>query len=66
MARMASVFDRDSSLGTVVGITVVIVAIAGRVFFGWTWSNPGSFIPILIGVGAAVAAGWVLLRKLRE
>lgn len=61
---MASVFDRDSSLGTVVGIAVVIVAIVGSVFFGWSWDNPTSFIPILIGAGAAVVAVWVLFRKL--
>lgn len=62
---MASVFGRDSPLGTVVGIVVVVVAIIGSVFFGWSWNNPDSFVVILIGAGAAVAAGWVTLQKLR-
>lgn len=64
---MSSVFQRDtSSLGTVIGVVVVIVAISGRLLFDWTWSNPGSFIPILIGVVAAVAAGWISFQKLRS
>lgn len=64
---MASILQRDtSSLGTVVGIAVVLVAIVGRVAFGWTWSDPESFVPVLIGVVAAAVALWFFIGQMRS
>jgi hypothetical protein len=63
---MESILGRDtSSLGTVVGATVFVVAVIGGVFLDWFWNDPELAIPVLIGAGAAVAAVWFTLQSLR-
>jgi|AntDeeMetagen134_2_1112570.scaffolds.fasta_scaffold00677_3 hypothetical protein len=63
---MASIFERDtSSIGTVVGIVVVVIAILGSTVLGWDWNQPGQFVPTIIGVLAAVAAAWFLIQNYR-
>ena len=64
---MASVFERDTStIGTVVGVTVVLIALFGSTFLGWEWGGSGQPVALVIGGAAALAAGWVTLRKLRD
>ncbi|SEW26056.1 hypothetical protein [Halobacterium jilantaiense] len=64
---MTPIFQRDtSSLGTVIGIVVVAVAILGRLLFDWSWSNPDSFVPALIGAIAAAVAAWYLVQQARS
>ncbi|WP_049902069.1 hypothetical protein [Halococcus agarilyticus] len=63
---MSSVFERDTStIGTVVGVAVMIVAIVGSTFLGWEWGGSGQPVAVAIGLAAALAAGWVTLQKLR-
>ncbi|EMA52187.1 MULTISPECIES: hypothetical protein [Halococcus] len=63
---MASVFERDTStIGTVVGITVMLIALFGSTFLGWEWGGSGQPVALVIGGAAALAAGWVSYRKLR-
>ncbi|RBI59529.1 multidrug transporter [halophilic archaeon] len=59
---------RDSStIGTVIGFLVMIIAIAGTVFLDWTWSNPdGQILPLAIGVIAAVGGGLITLQRIRS
>lgn len=59
---------RDSStIGTVVGIIIMIVAIAGSVFLDWTWSNPEEqLLPLILGVVAAVVGVLVITHNLRR
>ena len=61
------VLQRDTStLGTVVGIIVFVVAIVGSVFLGWEWSAfPNQPVPLVIGAIAAVAAVLVTYRQIR-
>jgi|AntDeeMetagen681_2_1112603.scaffolds.fasta_scaffold24219_3 drug/metabolite transporter (DMT)-like permease len=64
---MASVFERDTStIGTVVGIAVLLIALVGSTFLGWEWGGSGQPVALVIGMAAALAAGWVTLRKLRD
>ena len=63
------VFQRDTStLGTVVGIVFVVVAIVGRVFLDWRWGEPFAEQPIAFVVGAiaAVVAVMVMYRQMRR
>lgn len=46
-----------TTIGTVIGVVVMAVAIVGTQFFDWTWANPdGDLLPLAVGVGAAVVA----------
>ena len=63
---MASVFERDTStIGTVVGVAVVLIALFGSTFLGWEWGASGQPVTFVIGGVAALAAVWVSYRKLR-
>jgi hypothetical protein len=44
----------DSRLGTAIGVTVAAVAVVGYVVYDWTFSDPGSIVPIVIGVLVAL------------
>lgn len=56
----------DSTIGTVIGVIVVAIAIVGSTFYGWTWENPeGKLLPLVIGGVAAAAAVIVVVRKIR-
>ncbi|WP_134669469.1 multidrug transporter [Halorussus marinus] len=56
-----------SSIGTLVGLVVAVIAIGGSVLFGWEW---GSFlrqpVPLAIGVIAAIVAVAVTLGLGRD
>lgn len=57
----------DSSIGTVVGLLVFLVAIGGTVFLDWTWENPdGDLLPLVLGVGAAAVAVLVVIHNRRS
>lgn len=60
------VLQRDTStVGTVIGIAIAIVAVGGSVLFGWEWNAfPTQPIPLVIGVVAALAAVTVMIRQL--
>jgi biopolymer transport protein ExbB/TolQ len=45
----------SSTLGTVVGILVALVAVVGSQFLGWEWGG-GQLVPTIIGVAVAVIA----------
>jgi biopolymer transport protein ExbB/TolQ len=45
----------SSTLGTVVGILVALVAVVGSQFLGWEWGG-GQLVPTIIGVVVAVVA----------
>ncbi|WP_277524799.1 multidrug transporter [Natrinema salsiterrestre] len=61
------VFHRGSSIGTVLGVLVMVIAIIGTVFLDWTWSNPdGEVLPLVIGGVAAVAGGLVVIQRFRN
>lgn len=56
-----------SSIGTLIGVIVVIIAIGGSIFFNWEWSSfPNQPVPLAIGVLAAVAALVVTVRNVRS
>ncbi len=42
-------FNSQSSLSTVLGIVIVIVAIVGTQFLGWEWGS-GQLVPTVIAV----------------
>jgi len=56
-----------SSIGTLVGLVVVGIAIGGSVFFDWEW---GSFLeqplPLVIGMVAAIAAVVATIHRVRD
>lgn len=56
------VLERDtSSIGSIIGVIVVVVAIGGSVFLDWEWSASFSQpVPAAIGVIAAVVAVLVM------
>lgn len=62
------VLQRDTStLGTVVGIIVVVIAIAGSVFLDWEWGAfPNQPVPLAIGVIAAAVAVAVMYRQIHS
>lgn len=54
----------NSNIGTVIGVSVVVIAIVGTTFLDWSWENPnGQLLPFVIGVIAAAAAVTIALRK---
>lgn len=58
---------RDSSLGTLVGLIFVIIAIGGSILFDWEWGwNPSQPVPLVIGVLAAIAAVGITINLLRK
>lgn len=65
---LRSLSKRDgSSIGTVVGLAFVAVALAGSQFLDWSW--PASLsqpVPLVIGVIAAAVAVFIAYRKYRE
>ena len=53
----------DSTVGTVIGIVVVLIAVGGALFFDWTWGDPdGPLLPVLLGIAAALGGALVFLR----
>ncbi|MFC5974014.1 multidrug transporter [Halomarina salina] len=63
------VLRRDTStLGTVVGIAFVIVAIGGRIFLDWRWGESFANQPVafIVGLVAAVVAVGVTYRLVRS
>ena len=60
---MASIFERDTStVGTVIGIAVCVIAVLGGQFLGWEWGS-GQPIPFIIGIVAVVLAGWLAFQR---
>ena len=58
---------RDSRLGTLVGLIVVVIALGGSVFFDWEWGwNPDQPVPLVIGVIAAITALGITIAQIRE
>lgn len=55
----------NSTLGTVLGVLVMIVAIVGNVFLDWTWNDP-DMLPLIIGVVAAVGGGLVVIQRIQS
>lgn len=57
-----------STLGTVVGIVFVVIALVGTGFLGWEWGGRLAEQPIavVVGVVAAVIAVVVTIGRLRE
>ena len=56
-----------SSIGTLVGLIVVVIAIGGSVLFDWEWSSfPNQPVPLVIGVIAAIAAVVVTIHLVRN
>ncbi|WP_435076533.1 multidrug transporter [Halococcus sp. AFM35] len=63
---MVSLFERDTStIGTVIGILAVGVALFGSTVLGWEWGASGQPIAFVVGVVAVVIVGWFSLRELR-
>jgi ABC-type antimicrobial peptide transport system permease subunit len=63
---MVSLFERDrSTIGTVIGILAVGVALFGSTVLGWEWGASGQPVAFAVGVVAVVIAGWLSLRRLR-
>nr|WP_082146625.1 multidrug transporter [Halostagnicola sp. A56] len=57
--------DARSSIGTVLGIAFVIIAVVGTQFLGWEWGS-GQPLPTAIGIVAAgIALVVVIVRLLR-
>lgn len=54
----------ESSLGTVVGGAVALVAVVGTQALGWEWGS-GQLIPTLIGAVVAVVAVGLAVRRWR-
>lgn len=55
----------NSTLGTILGVLICGIAIFGTTFLGWTWENPeGKLLPLLLGVGAATVAVFIMYRNL--
>jgi len=59
--------ERDrSAIGTVLGITVVVLAVSGSVLFDWEWGAPDQPVPMAIGLIAAVAAVLITIQIRRN
>ena len=56
---------RDTStLGTLVGLIVVVIAVGGSVLFDWEWGAfPNQPVPLVIGAIAAIAAVLITIRR---
>ncbi|GAA0468727.1 multidrug transporter [Halococcus dombrowskii] len=64
---MASLFERDTStIGTVVGLLAVGIALFGSTALGWEWGASGQPVAFVVGAIFALAAGWVVLRNYRD
>ncbi|QHS15861.1 hypothetical protein [Halopenitus persicus] len=58
---------RDSRLGTLVGVIMVVIALGGSVLFDWEWGwNPNQPVPLVIGVIAAIAALGITIALIRD
>ena len=63
---MVSLFERDTStIGTVVGVLVMTIAVFGSTVLGWEWGASGQPIAFVVGVVAVVIVGWLSLREFR-
>ena len=63
---MVSLFERGTStIGTVIGVLVMIIAVFGSTVLGWEWGASGQPIAFAVGVVAVVIVGWLSLRELR-
>ncbi len=61
---MVSLFERDTStIGAVVGVLVMAIAVFGSTVLGWEWGASGQ--PIAFAVVAVVIVGWLSLREFR-
>lgn len=62
---MASIFERDTTtIGTVIGVLMMAIALFGSTVLGWEWGASGQPIALLVGVIATILAVWVSFRKL--
>jgi hypothetical protein len=58
---------RDSSLGTLVGLIMVVIALGGSILFDWQWGwFPNQPVPLAIGVIAAIVAVGITIHLVRE
>ena len=57
--------ERDTStIGTVVGLIAVGIAVGGPVLFDWEWAAfPNQPVPLAIGAIAAIAAVLITIRR---
>lgn len=60
---MSSRLPDQSSLTTVFGLLIALVAIVGTQFFGWEWGD-GQLVPTIIGVAVAGIAVVIVARRL--
>lgn len=58
-------YQIDSTLGTVVGLLVAIVAVVGTQFFGWEWGSE-QLIPTIIGIIVAAIAVLLVVRSVLQ
>ena len=57
----------DSSIGTVVGLAFVVLAVLGSTVLDWEWTaSINQPVPLAIGVIAAAVALVIVFQKLRE
>ena len=55
---------RDTStIGTIIGIIVVVIAVGGSVLFGWEWGAPNQPVATAVGAIAAIAAVLITIRR---
>ncbi|MFD1570420.1 hypothetical protein [Halorubrum laminariae] len=56
---------RDTStIGTILGLIVVVIAVGGSVLFDWEWGAfPNQPVPLAIGAIAAIAAVLITIRR---
>jgi len=59
---MASGYGNQSTVVTVLGLLVAIVAVVGTQFFGWEWGS-GQLVPTMIGVIVAVIAVVLVTKR---
>lgn len=60
---MARSFGLGSSPAiTAIGIVFALIAVVGTQFLGWEWGS-GQFVPIVIGVVAAVVGVFVFVVR---
>ena len=57
----------NSTIGTIIGLIVVVIAIGGSVLFDWEWGAfPNQPVPLVIGAIAAIAAIVVTVHQARN
>lgn len=55
---------RDTStIGTIIGLIVVVIAIGGSVFFGWEWGAPNQPVATAVGGIAVIIAVVFTIRQ---